>query len=122
MSASSQSRQGRLLAGGLLRQARTPDRHGREANALDFHDGEAMSMAYIRETYGVPAKRGGRVEYLASDGELMEGTITGSSGAYLLVRLDGAKYSGRYHPTWALKYLPDGPTFNRRECESSAAE
>lgn len=71
-------------------------------------------MEYIRETYKVPAKRGGRVEYLASDGDLMEGTITGSDGAYLLIRLDGAKHSGRYHPTWALKYLPDGPTFDRR--------
>lgn len=76
-----------------------------------------MSMDYIRETYNVPAKRGGRVEYLASDGELMEGTITGSSGAYLLIRLDGG-HSGRYHPTWALKYLPDGPTFDRRNGDS----
>lgn len=75
-----------------------------------------MSMDYIRETYGVPAKRGGRVEYLASDGDLMEGTITGSVGAYLRIKLDGAKRSGRYHPTWALKYLPYGPEFNRREC------
>lgn len=73
-----------------------------------------MSMEYIRETYNVPAKRGGRVEYLANDGELLEGTITGSSGAYLLIRLDNARHSGRYHPTWALKYLPDGPEFSLR--------
>jgi hypothetical protein len=72
-----------------------------------------MSMEYIRETYNVPAKRGARVEYLAGDGELMEGTITGTSGPYLLVKLDGAKHPGRYHPTWALKYLPDGPCFGR---------
>lgn len=72
-----------------------------------------MSMDYIRRTYSVPAKRGGRVEYLASDGELMEGTITGAVEGYLRIRLDGAKHSGRYHPTWALKYLPDGPEFNR---------
>jgi hypothetical protein len=69
-------------------------------------------MKYIRETYGVPAKRGGRLEYMASDGELMEGTITGSAGPYLRVRLDGNKHSGRFHPTWRLKYLPDGPCFD----------
>ena len=76
-----------------------------------------MSLEYIRKTYKVPAKRGGRVEYLASDGDLMEGTITGAVGAYLRVRLDGNKHSGRYHPTWALKYLPNGPTFERNDCD-----
>ena len=69
-----------------------------------------MSLDYIRRAYRVPAKRGARVEYLASDGELMEGTITGSKGARLRVRLDGAKQSFIFHPTYALKYLPDGPT------------
>jgi hypothetical protein len=72
-----------------------------------------MSMEYIRKTYKVPAKRGGRVEYLASDGELMEGTITGTRAAYLLVRLDGNKRSFTFHPTWGLKYLPNGPCFDR---------
>lgn len=72
-----------------------------------------MSMFAIRKRYQVPAKRGGRVEYLASDGELMEGTITRSDGFYLRVKLDGAKRSVRFHPAWALKYLPDGPTFDR---------
>lgn len=72
-------------------------------------------MEYIRKTYRVPSKRGCRVEYLASDGELMEGTITGAVAGYLRIRLDGAKHSGRYHPTWALKYLPNGPTFDREQ-------
>lgn len=74
-----------------------------------------MSLDYIRKAYNVPAKRGVRVEYLASDGDLMDGTITGSKEALLRVRLDGAKRSGIYHPTYALKYLPDGPTFDRIE-------
>lgn len=72
-----------------------------------------MSLEYIRRTYKVPANRGVKVEYLASDGELIEGTITGSAGAYLCVRLDGNKHTQRFHPTWALKYLPNGPTFGR---------
>lgn len=63
-------------------------------------------MAYIRRMYSVPAKRGGRVEYLASDGERMRGVIVGTKGALLRVRLDGARRSGLYHPTWHLVYLP----------------
>ncbi len=76
-----------------------------------------MSLAQIRKTYNVPAKRGARVEYLAHDGELMEGTITGTRGPHLRVRLDGNKFSTIFHPTWALKYLPDGPTFPREPIE-----
>lgn len=72
-----------------------------------------MSLAYIRDYYKVPAFRGTRVEYLATDGELMQGAITRGVGAYLWVRLDGNKHSTRFHPTWALKYLPDGPCFDR---------
>jgi hypothetical protein len=72
-----------------------------------------MSMEYIREFYKVPAKRGAKVEYLASDGELIEATIVGSSGAYLLVKLGNNKHTSRMHPTWGLKYLPDGPEFDR---------
>jgi len=69
-----------------------------------------VSMAYIRHQYKVPAKRGARVEYMSSarDGsELMQGTIVGSTGAYLRVRLDGNKHSGRFHPTWNIVYLTE---------------
>ncbi len=59
-----------------------------------------MSMDYIRKTYDVPAKRGMRV---CADGD--NGVITGSSGTYLLIRLDGEKTSNRYHPTWFMQYL-----------------
>lgn len=63
-----------------------------------------MSMQYIRDTYRVPAKRGGRVEFSGSALPIM-GTITGSNGARLRIRLDGATVSLNYHPTWKLKYL-----------------
>ncbi len=67
-----------------------------------------MSMDWIRNHYGVPAKRGGRVEYTPCEGSTdapARGTITGTSGPHLRVRLDGEKRSGRYHPTWQLRYL-----------------
>ena len=63
-----------------------------------------MSMAYIRGAYAVPAKRGGRVEYTHPQPSRM-GTITGSRGARIRIRLDGDNYSGNYHPTWMLVYL-----------------
>lgn len=64
-----------------------------------------MSMSYIRQTYGVPAKRGGRVEYKNSNGRIMPGVITSARGPYLRIRLDGDNYSLPYHPTWNIKYL-----------------
>ena len=66
-----------------------------------------MSMDYIRRTYGVPAKRGGRVQYTGRTGPQL-GTITGSRGARLRIRLDGDNYSLNFHPTWQLQYLPRG--------------
>jgi len=74
-----------------------------------------MSLQYIRDTYGVPAKRGGRVEY-TPNGNRTRGTITGSSGQYLRVRLDGSKHSGRFHPTWEMRYL-DAATANDGEAK-----
>lgn len=67
-------------------------------------------MAYIRQTYGVPAKRGMRVEYMSGrDYELMQGVIVGSRGAHLRIRLDGARHSGLFHPTYNLVYFtPEG--------------
>ena len=68
-----------------------------------------MSIQWIRDHYGVPAKRGGRVEYLPWEGSTDApgrcGTITGASGPHLLIRLDGERHSRPYHPTWQLKYL-----------------
>ena len=62
-----------------------------------------MSMNYIRSTYNVPAKRGARVEYLYPSPARM-GTIVGSVGARLRIRLDGDKHSRIFHPTWMLVY------------------
>lgn len=73
-------------------------------------------MDYIRTCYGVPAKRGGRVIYHGDpDGTSKKGTITGSRGSYLRIRLDGQTYSFDFHPTWKIEYLPEKHT-----CRSAA--
>lgn len=59
-------------------------------------------MKYIRHHYRVPAKRFGRVSFQGKPG-----TITGSRGAYLLIRLDGENHSGKYHPTWKIEYIEE---------------
>lgn len=63
-----------------------------------------MSLEYIRNYYGVPAKKGGRVN---AYGKL--GTITGTSNAHLLIKLDGEKHSNPYHPTDGIEYLEPEP-------------
>lgn len=65
-----------------------------------------MSIAWIRNNYGVPAKRGGRVEY-AGRGTPMLGTIVGTNGPHLRIVLDGEKHVMPYHPTWKIRYLDD---------------
>jgi hypothetical protein len=65
-----------------------------------------MSLAYIQKYYGVPAKRGGRVEYESPLAGKEFGTITGAEGQYLRIRMDGRKHSMNYHPTYNLTYLP----------------
>lgn len=59
------------------------------------------SAAYVRDRYGVPAKRGMRV---IADGT--PGVITGFHGARLRIRLDGQTRPGTWHPTWNIEY-PD---------------
>lgn len=63
-----------------------------------------MSMAWIRKYYGVPAKRGGRVEY-TGEGYPELGTITSATNGRLNVRLDRFKCPMPFHPTWKLRYL-----------------
>lgn len=65
-----------------------------------------MSIAWVRRHYRVPAKRGGRVEY-SGDGKPELGTITGTCGGHLRVRLDGIKHSMPFHPTWQIRYLDE---------------
>lgn len=63
-----------------------------------------MSMAWIRKSYAVPARRGARVRY-AGSGKSELGTITSARGGQLWIRLDGAKHPLPFHPTWELEYL-----------------
>jgi hypothetical protein len=70
-----------------------------------------MSIQYIRDTYGVPAKRGGRIRFTGNDGseypgEGIEGVIVGTRNARLRVRFDGSKRIESLHPTWMVEYLP----------------
>jgi hypothetical protein len=62
-----------------------------------------VSMSYIRRTYGVPAKRGGRVRYTGG-GKPELGTIR-SAGAHLNVQPDGVQAVRPCHPRWKLEYL-----------------
>jgi len=52
-----------------------------------------MTMAYIRDFYDVPAKRGGKVFYKGKPG-----VITRSKNAYLWVRMDEVDISILLHP------------------------
>jgi hypothetical protein len=69
-----------------------------------------MSMDYIRKTYGVPAKRGGRLVYTDSDGVKFHCTIksaTNSGHLKVLVddRVPGYRGRMKLHPTWHIEYL-----------------
>lgn len=58
-----------------------------------------MSMKYVRNMYGVPAKRGKLVGYKGR-----KGVITSSRGGRLCALIDGYKYPMAFHP-WDLDYL-----------------
>lgn len=58
-----------------------------------------MSLAYIRDTYGVPARRGMPVRYHPDFKRPMTGRICGASGPYVSVRFEGERRSKRIHPT-----------------------
>jgi hypothetical protein len=51
-------------------------------------------MAYIRDFYGVPAKRGDIVYYKGH-----RGVITGSTSAYLRVRMEDYDIIKTFHPS-----------------------
>lgn len=70
-----------------------------------------MSLAYIRDTYGVPVKRGQRVIHEGRD----HGTVTRGDGAHVRVRFDGEQYSQPCHPL-SLDY-GDGVDPEAREAE-----
>lgn len=67
-----------------------------------------MSMQYIRKTYSVPAKRGGRIEFTREDGAVFSGRICGTKGAYLNVRFDcfnKTNSAAVLHPTYNIRYF-----------------
>jgi hypothetical protein len=68
-----------------------------------------MSMDYIRRTYNVPAKRGGRIKYTDSKGYEFFGRITSAIDGYLRVLVDDRVpgYRNRLilHPTFNVEYL-----------------
>lgn len=65
-------------------------------------------LEWVRSSYGVPARRGGRVEYTGK-GKSQMGTITGASGSHILIRLDEVGFPQPFHPTWSLRYLDAAP-------------
>ena len=70
-------------------------------------------MKYIRDTYGVPARRGARVEYQSDKvgRQPRRGTITSADGAYLRIRFDGDRrtYPAPFHPQWGITYVDQEP-------------
>ena len=73
-----------------------------------------MSMDYIRRTYGVPAKRGGRLIYTDTQGVKFTCTIksaTNSGHLKVLVddRVQGYRGRMKLHPTWNVEYLQPRP-------------
>lgn len=69
-----------------------------------------MSIEYIRKTYKVPAKIGGKVRYTDTDGHKWDGVIKSAPYHYLNVDLD---WPGNrrviLHPTWNIEYLDQNP-------------
>lgn len=63
-----------------------------------------MSMAYIRETYAVLAKRGALVRIQITAGNTVEGRITSAKGGHLMIRRAGDRRSRKYHPTFGIDY------------------
>ena len=63
-----------------------------------------MSMDYIRRRFGGPARRGGRIAWGTAE-KAARGTIVGTRGLLLRVRMDGSGMTHSLHPTWMLVYL-----------------
>jgi hypothetical protein len=66
-------------------------------------DASDMSLAYIRDTYGVPANVGQRIRFTGTGGS-QEGEIVGGTSAHLMVTFAGGG-GGVLHPTWGVEYL-----------------
>jgi len=84
-----------------------------------------MSMSYIRRTYGVPCKRGARVQCIRKWGH-PTGVVVSAKGAYIRIRFDGdrATFRVKFHPT-DVKWLADDDTTRierRRDIETVRGE
>lgn len=66
-----------------------------------------MTMKYVRDRYGVPVRRGGRVIYTGEKHPLF-GTIRSASGGRVNIELDHIRGAMPFHPTWELQYLAPG--------------
>lgn len=68
-----------------------------------------MSFKYMRDTYGVPAKRGGRIIYTDHHSNKFYCTIKSTINGKLRVLVDDrvTNYRGRLilHPTWNIEYI-----------------
>lgn len=67
-----------------------------------------MSFDYINRNYQLSVKKGSRIAYTGDKkmGRRL-GTVTGTHGAHLMIRLDGDKNSFPFHPTWEIEHNPD---------------
>ncbi|MEQ7008424.1 hypothetical protein ABN028_19820 [Actinopolymorpha sp. B17G11] len=65
-----------------------------------------MSAKYVRDTYKVPARRGGRVRYTGDKDGPKLATIVSFPGPHLGLRFDGETRTISAHPTWEIEYLP----------------
>jgi hypothetical protein len=68
---------------------------------------DEMSLKYIRDTYNVPAKRGGRISLSRGELKPLLGTITSSHSARIRIKFDVTPHLRHfYHPCDpALTYL-----------------
>jgi hypothetical protein len=65
-----------------------------------------MSMKYIRDTYGCPAKRGMKILFWKCEHSApRRGIIKASRGQYLRVCFIGNIGMFTMHPTWNIKYI-----------------
>jgi len=62
-------------------------------------------MEYIRKTYGVTAKRGGKVKFVTRSGTVWLGHIRSAENGRLRVKFEGMDYVSTIDPVWNLEYL-----------------
>lgn len=68
---------------------------------------QELAIEYIRKTYDVSAKIGGRVQFSPEYGLPWIGTIIGAENGYLHIIRNGddSAYPALLHPQWNLTYF-----------------